>query len=981
MYLHLIFWRWKTKLAPLLISLVFVGLVSPSLPAQIITTIAGGTNGDGGLATSASLNFPASVAFDATGNLYIGEVGNNRIRKVDATSGKITTVAGTGPIGANINDLTAASTDVFEIGGVATDSSGNLYIAANVRIRKIAAASGLISTVAGNGYSSNRGLPNFFNGDNIPATTALFGRADAVTVDSLGDFYVADALLHRIRKVSASSGIITTIAGTSSFGYNGDNIAGTDSRLNTPQGVAVDLLGNVYVADTGNHRVRKIAAVTGVITTVGGTGVPGYDGDDVVATNARLNGPVSVAVDNAGNLYIADRANNRVRRIASSTGIITTVAGTGSNVYNGDNIAATIASVAPSGVAISPSGDLYIPEAGNKRVRRVSMATGLITTIAGNGSLDYNGENIPTSSAALYRPGNVSVDASGNIFFAEPLSNRVRKITKATGKITTVAGTGLTGFSGDNGDATKAALNSPGGIAVSSSGDVYFSDALNNRVRKVSVATGTILTVAGTGVPGYNADGIAATSSHLNLPIALAIDSSGNLFISDALNNRVRKVSASNGAITTVAGSTSAGYNGDGIAATDAWLKQPLGVAVDASGNLYIGDTGNNRIRKVAADTGMISTVAGNGATFSGVRIADGILATDATLLSPTRVAVDLIGNLYFLDATDSVRKVITSTGVFTTIAGYGVCCGGFRGDNIVATSSGLGSAEGLAVDTNGDVFVAATYDDRIRKVAVSASAAAVPNYQGLWWNAPGGSEAGWGINFAHQGNTLFATWFTYDATGKALWLTMNGNRLGNDYIGTLYQTRGPAFSAVPFSPTSVTATPVGSGILTFTDANIGQFNYIMAGTNQTKQITRQVFGPLPNCTFSALPNASNYQDLWWAAPAGVESGWGVNFTHQGDTIFATWFTYDADGTPLWLSATATKTGFGVYSGIIYRTTGPSFNAVPFLSANVSRTVVGTLSLNFINGNNGNFAYTLFGITQSKAITRQVFSMPTTFCQ
>ena len=286
-----------------------------------------------------------------------------------------------------------------------------------------------------------------------------------------------------------------------------------------------------------------------------------------------------------------------------------------------------------------------------------------------------------------------------------------------------------------------------------------------------------------------------------------------------------------------------------------------------------------------------------------------------------------------------------------------------------------------MAVDLTGDVYFADNINDRVRKVSVAASTTTVPNYQGLWWNAPGGSEAGWGINFAHQGNILFATWFTYDANGKALWLSMTANRIGNDYFGTLYQTRGPAFSAVPFSPTAVTTAPVGSGILNFTDANNGQFNYILAGANQTKAITRQVFGPMPNCTFNALANTNNYQDLWWAAPAAIESGWGVNFTHQGDTIFATWFTYDADGTPLWLSATVTKTGPGMYTGTLYRTTGPAFNAAPFLSANVKRTDVGTLSLSFINGNIGVFGYTLFGVTQSKPITRQVFSAPTTFCQ
>jgi hypothetical protein len=206
------------------------------------------------------------------------------------------------------------------------------------------------------------------------------------------------------------------------------------------------------------------------------------------------------------------------------------------------------------------------------------------------------------------------------------------------------------------------------------------------------------------------------------------------------------------------------------------------------------------------------------------------------------------------------------------------------------------------------------------------ASFAASLNHEGLWWAAPAGSESGWGINFAHQGDIIFATWFTYDLTGKGLWLTMTAPKSApNTYSGTLYATTGPAFDAVPFDPAKVMLTQVGNATLTFTDASNGSFVYTVNGITQTKAITRQVFGPLPSCAAAtgSLTAATNYQDLWWAAPAGSESGWGINFTHQGDIIFATWFTYDVDGTPLWLSVTANKTAPGVYSGPLYRMTGP----------------------------------------------------------
>ena len=269
-------------------------------------------------------------------------------------------------------------------------------------------------------------------------------------------------------------------------------------------------------------------------------------------------------------------------------------------------------------------------------------------------------------------------------------------------------------------------------------------------------------------------------------------------------------------------------------------------------------------------------------------------------------------------------------------------------------------------------------------------SGASNVNVQGLWWAAPAGSEAGWGINFAHQGDIVFASWFTYDLAGKGLWLVMTAPRVGpNTYSGFLYTTTGPAFNAVPFSPAQVVGTGVGSGTLNFTDANNGSFSYTVNGITQIKAITRQVFGPLPSCATASggLAAATNYQDLWWAAPAGVEAGWGINLTHQGDTIFATWFTYDFDGSPLWLSVTAPKTAPGVYTGTLYRTTGPAFSAVPFNPNLVGRTAVGTATFSFSDGNTGTFNYNVDlndGINkanQTKQITRQVFRTPSTVCQ
>ena len=273
---------------------------------------------------------------------------------------------------------------------------------------------------------------------------------------------------------------------------------------------------------------------------------------------------------------------------------------------------------------------------------------------------------------------------------------------------------------------------------------------------------------------------------------------------------------------------------------------------------------------------------------------------------------------------------------------------------------------------------------DRINPTLVGTD-----SYQGLFYNAPAESESGWGINFAHQGDTLFASWFTYDTTGRASWFVVTANKTApNTYGGTLYTTRGPAFNALPWDPSTVVATEVGAATFVFADANNGTFNYVIGAVNQTKTLVRQTFGALPICSFGAvadLARATNFQDLWWKHPATSESGWGINLTHQGDTIFASWFTYDQDGAPLWLVVTAPKTNPNVYSGDLYRTSGARFDA--FRSGDVISSKVGTATFTFADGNNATFAYTVqvagmaSPVTQAKAITREIFTAPGTTCQ
>jgi predicted dienelactone hydrolase len=256
-------------------------------------------------------------------------------------------------------------------------------------------------------------------------------------------------------------------------------------------------------------------------------------------------------------------------------------------------------------------------------------------------------------------------------------------------------------------------------------------------------------------------------------------------------------------------------------------------------------------------------------------------------------------------------------------------------------------------------------------------------NYSGLWWNSPGGSESGWGINFAHQADVIFATWFTYADDHTALWLSMTATKVSEGvYSGTLYRTTGPPFYSVPFDPSLVVRTPVGTGTLTFVDGNNAFFAYAYDGVAQTKAITREAFGPIPTCTWGVQTNlaqATNYQDLWWNPS---ESGWGINFAHEGATIFATWFTYDVDGSATWLSMTAQNTGQpGVFVGDLYRSTGPPFSAVPFDPTSVGRILVGNASLTFVDGADAMFSYNVSGTARNETITRQIFRPPGTLCQ
>ena len=648
----------------------------------------------------------------------------------------ITTVAGGGLPG---TPSPATSASFQNPHAVAADTAGNSYFIANDCVFKVDGA-GTLTRVAGSQTRFG------YTGDGGNATAAMLSHPSGVAVDAAGNLFIADTGNNVIRKVT-NAGIITTVAGNGTAGFAGDGGPGPSAELNSPGGLAVDTAGNVYVADSNNQRIREIAT-NGYISTVVGNGGSGYSGDGGPATAATLSEPLTVAVDGAQNLYIGDTFNYRVRRVSNS-GIITTIAGNGIGGFSGDNGPATSAEVdLLNGIAADSAGNLYVADEVNNRIRKISTM-GIITTVVGNGVAGFSGDGGPATSAELSVPQGVAVDGNGNLFIADEVNWRIRKVSSG-GVITTIAGSGLPGYTGDGGPATSAQMTPGYGVAAGAGGVFYVSDIASHVVRKIA-ANGTITTYAGTGQAGYSGDNGLATSAQLHSPAGLALDSNGNLYIADSANNVIRKV-AVNGTITTAAGNGQAGYSGDSGPPTSAELKSPYGVALDSSGNLYIADTVNNVIRKVATNN-TISTVAGNG--MAG-QIGDGGQATSAELYSPFSVAIDSAGNILIADSLNGkLRKVATngiistlvstvifygvavdnagnayismagagvidkvsSTGFVSTIGGFISGSSGYSGDNGPATSAVLNQPQGITVDASGHIYFADTGNYVVREL------------------------------------------------------------------------------------------------------------------------------------------------------------------------------------------------------------------------------------------------------------------------
>ncbi len=665
-------------------------------------------------ALDADINGPYQVALDSTGNFYYSDYSNNRVFKVNVSTGIVTVVAGLGTPGYSGDGGPATGAQLRNPMGVAADGSGNVYIADtyNNVIRKVN-TSGVISTVAGTGTCAYDGDTTT---DGKPATQHSLCYPDQIATDSTGNLFIADSSNYRIRELSGTS--ISTVAGNGTITACADGTLATQCGLYLPEGIAVDSSDNLYISDTYDEVIRKVTATSGQIKTIAGTlGTAGFTGDGGSATSATLNYPMAVAVNSAGTtVWLADYYNLRIRSFTVS-GNINTVAGDGSGGFCGDGGPATSACLYyPTGVAVNSAGDFFVADYDNYRIREVNTS-GTVNTVAGNGSTSQEtaGNNVSANGVTLNYPWGLVGDQSGNMFIADQNNYIVREFVNSSGLVNFFAGNGTYGYSGDSGPATSAQLTYPYGVARDSLGNVYVADAYNCIIRKVDTA-GNISTVAGT--PNYcsfGGDGGPATSAYLSYPYGVYVDTNDNLYIADTYNQVIRRISG--GTITTVAGTPSVGgYSGDGGPATSAELNYPNGVKTDSAGDLYIADSYNHRVRMVSAASGNISTIAGNGtAGFSG----DGI-ATQNSLYYPRSTWVDPNGNLFIADQYNQRIRMVDGGGLMTTVAGNGTAS--LAGDGGPAINASLYYPADVFEDASGNLFISDQYNYRIRKVNAFAA-------------------------------------------------------------------------------------------------------------------------------------------------------------------------------------------------------------------------------------------------------------------
>ena len=617
------------------------GADTPGSLALFAGDMSGAGNVDG-VGAAARFNFPNNVATDSAGNVYVGDRGNHTIRKI-TPAGVVSTFAGTTDVFGSA-DGTGAAARFNRPRGVATDGAGNVYVAdeLNHTIRKITPA-GVVTTLAG--------TAGVVGSTDAAGAAARFNSPVGVATDSSGNVYVADEFNHTIRKITPA-GVVSTLAGMAGV-IGSTDATGAAASFFLPRGVATDSAGNVYVADTSNHTIRKITPAGAVTTLAGTAGTTGST--DATGTAARFHFPRDVATDGTGNVYVAELSNNTVRKITPAA-VVTTLAGTAGSVGSADGTGAAASFNFPSGVATDSAGNVYVADTNNNTVRKITPA-GVVTTLAGTagviGSTDATG-----AAASFNSPFGVAFDSTGNAYVADEGNHTIRKITSA-GVVTTFAGTaGVIGSTDAAGAAAR--FNDPRGVATDSTGNVYVGDTGNNIIRKITPA-GVVTTLAGTAGTTGSTDATGAAAS-FNFPQGVATDSAGNVYVADTLNNTIRKITPA-GVVSTLAGTAGTGSaDGTGPAAS---FNSPVGVATDNAGNVYVADANNSTIRKITP-AGVVSTLAGTAGVFGS---ANGIGGA-ASFNSPVGVATDSTGNVYVTDTNNSTIRKITPTRVVSTVVG-----------------------------------------------------------------------------------------------------------------------------------------------------------------------------------------------------------------------------------------------------------------------------------------------------------------------
>jgi sugar lactone lactonase YvrE len=735
-----------------------------------IYTVAGGGSWNGtATGPNADTAAPSGLAKDSVGNLYIADPSAHDIFKLD-TSGNLTVFAGLGyptEHSLNSNGQPATKASLNFPNGVATDKSGNVYIADTVNyvVRKVG-TNGIITTTAGNTKLCQDSTQPC--GDGLTAKGAQLNYPVGVATDGAGNVYIADTGDNKIRVVnvgtttivvagvSIAAGTIKTVAGTGVACTSpvepscGDNGPATSAQLNNPQGVAVDSAGNIYISDSGDRRIRVVSSL-GVITAYAGNGNPCLPsvgcGNNGPALSANLTNPWQIALDSSGNLFITDAPTNSVWEMVAATQTMTVVAGFGLPGFSGDRGPAVNASLNTTrGVVVDATENVFIADSGNQRVRQFPLG-GNINTLAGGGS---GNDGSVATSGILGGGRGVALDSTGNLYIADTYNNRIREVTPGNppgsyGTITTIAGTGIAGFAGDGGPAIMADLNFPVALVVDGANNVYVSDAGNFVIRKYTPGTGNLAVVAGTAQGQCNAfpcgDGGLATTATFAQLSQIALDAAGNIYVADTGTHSIRVINTTGSTVTiagvsiapgniqTVAGTNgtactiSTGPCGDGAAATAAQLNSPFGVAVDGSGNIFIADTGDNRIREVLVATGNIVAYAYKGTSTFGPYIGPALKASYNT---PHYLAIDPRGNLYVSESDFYyvVERINVVNHSLIPVAGVGSNpkVYGWSGDGGLATAASLNNA-GVAIDGAGHLFIADDGNNRVREVLLTPAA------------------------------------------------------------------------------------------------------------------------------------------------------------------------------------------------------------------------------------------------------------------